>query len=313
VNLLRHNFVEKALAAVLTLVVFWTVEQAQTPQQELVFWRTLEYENVPEKMRIVGEEPVQVRITAVGDPNVLEQLQDAKVRALVRLDNAMQGTATYKVLLEMSPDVWEAISWKVSPKQVELTLAGSRQVNVAVEAVPIKTPPAGFSRDAWIAEPDYVLVAGDQQAIRRIKRARILYDPTRRISPSELREIQLLDDRGRPVQGDFVVSPPKGRVVPSATTPVSKLVPVAPQWQGSLPAGYKLAQYSVQPAQVSVHGVSAILDSFSQIRTEPIDLSRITSDRSLSVPLVAPAEGVQLRRQSQVTVHIKLAPAENPG
>jgi YbbR domain-containing protein len=314
VNFLRHNLVEKFLAAALALLLFWSVERTFIPEKEETFSKRVVYENVPRGMKVLGESPL-IQLTATGNPEVMKDLATGDQQAVVvsvRLDSARRGTSSYPVYIAIPPDLQDEVRWKVSPKRIELTLAGETDVPVTVEAVPTTQPPPGFDDKAWVAEPRTVMVSADETVLERVAKAQIRYDPRDMPEAQLLHDIVLVDRNGRIVtKGEVTLSPSRGRVIPTKTTPVSKLLAIVPQWSGTLPVGYRLVGYKISPAQVPAQGASAVLDSLSVLMTETIDITGMTDDRTVTVQVVAP-DGIRLRQGVSVQVQLQIGKAEEP-
>lgn len=305
-NFLRHNVAEKLMAAALALLIFWSVQRTHVAEGQRTIAKKLEYQNLPRGTKVV-ESPPRITITAKGDPEVVQQIEGEMSAAdvSVRLDNARRGTAAYAVQLSLPPRLLDAVKWSVSPSTVQLTVAGETDLNVRVIPVPIKPLPKGFKMESWVCEPDMVLVAGDDRKIGRVAGARVAFDPTAMVTAGELKDILLVDKYGRAIEDEFTVSPRRVRIVPSSAAPVSRLLPVTPQWRGKLPAGYRISAFRVTPAQIDVEGVSVILDSYNELSTMPIDLTGIDRDRTVTISLEAP-EGVRIRGADAVQVRIEV-------
>jgi YbbR domain-containing protein len=74
-----------------------------------------------------------------------------------------------------------------------------------------------------------------------------------------------------------------------------------------LPVGFTIKDYSVQPQTVTATGSSASLGKLSSVKTEKIDLSKLTGSQTLIVPLKSLGGNVRLR-PSSVGVTVNLQP-----
>lgn len=307
-NFLRHNAAEKLIAAALTLLLFWSVQRTHVADSHQTFSKRLGFENVPKGMKVVGEAPL-IQITAAGDPPIIESLGPDSAVVSVHLGSARRGTAAYQVYLSLPPRLYDSVKWTLSPKVVDLTLAGETDISITVRPVPIKPLPTGFNLRNWVAEPDTIMVSGDERKIAKVAGGRLMFDPTDMSSAGDLRDIVLVDKMGRMLQDEFTLSPQRGRIVPSSTSTITRLISVTPQWTGALPPNRRMVGFRVTPAQVQVQGVSVVLDALNELVTKPIDLTGIDRDRTITVPLVTP-EGVRLREGSSVQVKIEVEATE---
>lgn len=96
------------------------------------------------------------------------------------------------------------------------------------------------------------------------------------VSPAALQIIELIPNE---VQVNF-------------ETIVSKDVPIAPQFSGTPPAGYRLKEYTVEPQQTRITGPASHVQRISAAPTDPVDLTHIagqmTSDTDIFIrdPLI---------------------------
>ncbi|GMV37304.1 MAG: hypothetical protein AMXMBFR61_18120 [Fimbriimonadales bacterium] len=309
---LRHNLAEKLMAIALTFLLFYTVDRAQTPNRQMSLTKRVEYENVPKGLKVVHGDDVTVRLTVTGDRASVDAITASdldSVKVSVPLGNGRRGTASYAISLSIPPDLLENLTWQVDRRRVDVTLVAETDRTVPVEVVPTKPMPAGVDLSDWIAEPEQVIVSGNERDVDRVARARILFDPTDPTGPAELRPIELVSRSGAMVRGDLTVSPAKGRVLPASTELRTKRVAVSPRWKGRLPFGYRLTGFRITPGQALVRGPGVALAKLDELATEPIDLWGITSSRTVTVPIATPI-GVTILDSSTVEVRVDVEQTE---
>lgn len=71
-------------------------------------------------------------------------------------------------------------------------------------------------------------------------------------------------------------------IYPESVTPKiellrAKLVTVVPSFIGSVPEGYILKEFKVEPEQIEVSGALSVVENLDKVFTEPLDISSITN------------------------------------
>jgi YbbR domain-containing protein len=120
--------------------------------------------------------------------------------------------------------------------------------------------------------------------------------------------LDAVDANGRVVEG-VDVHPTQVRITPKFTlAPEQKMVFVQPTFDDkNLPPGYVVKSYTIDPPSVTATGSSMALARVSSVRTEKIDLSRLTGSQTILVLLHPLGSGIQLNPPSVgVTINIEL-------
>ncbi len=93
-------------------------------------------------------------------------------------------------------------------------------------------------------------------------------------------------------------------VLPSATT---RTVPVLWTLRGTAANGFWISRVVTDPVAVTLQGAAAALASLDHVATAEVDISGISSSRSVPVPLVLP-EGVAALRPQDAVVSLTVVP-----
>ena len=89
-----------------------------------------------------------------------------------------------------------------------------------------------------------------------------------------------------------------------------KRVPVNVKLRGILPSDYEVRSIITEPSEVQIEGNSEALEQIEAIDTDVIDVTGMTSDRVLLVPLMEPEGGkISLSKATGVKVSITLTEA----
>ena len=103
------------------------------------------------------------------------------------------------------------------------------------------------------------------------------------------------------------------KVVPSATEVsvslarglTKKIVTIHPVLQENLPKDYELGDVRTDPIKIEVAGDSKTIENLSSIDTEPIDLSKLTATKKMTVKLALPDGITVTNREVNVSIEVK--------
>ena len=93
-------------------------------------------------------------------------------------------------------------------------------------------------------------------------------------------------------------------VLPSATT---RTVPVLWTLRGAPASGFWISRVVTDPVAVTVQGAAAALASLDHVETGPVDVSGITANRTVRVPLLMP-DGVVPARPQDAVITLTVVP-----
>jgi len=153
-------------------------------------------------------------------------------------------------------------------------------------------PPAGLRVERLAVRPTEVEVTGPARRLRdldKVNTRTLAYPKAPGTYPLPAVAIALPEGVSKVSPGEVEVSL---TLVPPP--PVRRRLPVHPTLEGALPAGLRLAEVVVKPGQVEVVGPEGKVEALTELATEPIALSRARATRSLTVHVVAPADGVKV-------------------
>lgn len=188
---------------------------------------------------------------------------------------------------------------------VELEALTTVQVPVVVDR---GTVPPGLELGEAVVEPAEVEVSGPSSVVERVVAAQAIVaiqpggiDVDQDVS---LVAIDQLGDAVSPVK----VEPSTARVrIPVFSDRQSRTLPVSPAVTGTPAPGFELAAITVDPIVITVEGDADELVALDRIETDPVQISGLSSDRSVEVGLALPAGVVALDRDT-VSVTITLRP-----
>ncbi len=200
----------------------------------------------------------------------------------------------------------------ISPRIIQVTLEESAQRQVALRAVVIGDPPAGYSHD----EPSFdltlnqTLVSGAAGQVNEVVAAQVELDLRQQRNPYEA-DLRLIpvDAEGNTVV-DVTLDPAVVRVsVNIRRRDDVREISVRPTIQGTPPSGYVLNAISYEPQTVLISGSPAQLAALPDtIGTQPIDLTERTSTFDTSVPVILPTNNLLLLAGQTINVSVEISP-----
>jgi YbbR domain-containing protein len=278
------------------------------------------------------EQPVSgIRVDVAGQPSDwirLGQLRGVTIIYRVASDSAalVQPESFIAVVNFSDYDPAQAAEPQSLPVEVRSTLNGvdilsvePDEVTVTLDRVDTKTIPVRIDRGEVptgleIGEPQLsvreVSARGAASLLARVDHARA----TVSIQPSGIDvndqvELTPVDVNAEPVLS--VELDPSSVTVQIEVEAIetSKTVPVRPDLQGTVAAGYEIASISMDPPLVTLRGLPAALTDVSEVVTEPLPIGGATSTLTLESVLALPP-GTRLSEASQppvVTIEVRPA------
>jgi len=153
-------------------------------------------------------------------------------------------------------------------------------------------PPVGLRVKRLTARPAEVEVTGPARRLRGLDKVTtrdLAYPKAPGTYPLSAVALALPEGVSKVTPGEVEVS-----LTLALPPPVRRRLPVHPTLEGALPAGIRLTEIVVKPGQVEVVGPKEKVEAITELATEPISLSRARATQSLTVHVVAPAEGVKV-------------------
>ncbi|MDX1686852.1 MAG: diadenylate cyclase CdaA [Candidatus Promineifilaceae bacterium] len=295
------------LALVLAFTTWAFVNQQTNPVRET------RIENIP--LRVSGAPPntqlvesaretVDAVVKATDD--VLPTLGASSFQATVSLDGLEPGPRPHRLPVNVESGVDRVQVVSVEPEMLDVQLAEiiTRAVGVSVVTVGEEAlSPAYEIRDAPTATPSEVQVTGAAPQVGRVDHARAeISVPTVAGTAQRVQSLVPVDESGDVVEG-VMLRPDQVQVsVTVARRPNARDVGVQVQLSGELPEGYHLRQVSVSPLRVTLLGEAEDVSGVgSAIQTLPLDISSVSDDFRIQVPLDLPP-GVEALNNSGETV-----------
>lgn len=296
---LKHNWGYKVFAFFTAILLWIYVRTQQNPIVTQEVKREVEVKGLAPGLILTSPLPT-VNLLIRAPKKRLEQIDLNSINAEISLDGREEGS--YEVPIKVSVPKGVSVSYKL--KNVRVVLDRIISQEVAVQPVISTPPPEGFSLAGIYLNPTNVLVYYPSSQKGNLSGVQVFVDLSKGEGDVML-PVLAVDKQGKPMANSRVVPPLVKVSVSLKATKAVKILPIVPDFVGSLPNNLVLEKVEVYPQVVSVTGPTALLGELSNVKTEKIDLSKIESSCSLEVPL-SKIDRVTYLDVTKATVHIYL-------
>ncbi|SEN38196.1 CdaR family protein [Lihuaxuella thermophila] len=266
--------------------------------------RDVSVEAVYDKDRFeLVQNPGKVELTLYGDKFTLDRLPST-YRIYVDLRKLGAGTHRVPVHVEGLP---AGVKEKVSPSTLKVELESKLQREMPVQVDLIGKLPEGATAEKPIVNPEKVLVRGSESKLDQVSAVKAIVPLSETAkSVNKLIKLQAFGENG-PIN-EVDVYPETVRVEIAINSP-NKKVPFHIEIGKGPPSGY--AVESIQPSidQLTVYGPRSYIDSLQYYPGPSLNLSNITKDVTIQVPIPVRDEATKVEPQ-EVEIYVKMVRAE---
>lgn len=246
------------------------------------------------------EEAATVKVTLQGKRADLLDLDSDDLAAAVDVSEYTKGDHYVQVEVH-APDNVKVVGTK--PSQIKITVeslvSSEKTVDVQFEG----ESPANKEPVFLGVEPEDITVTGASSAVSSVKSLRAVVDISNVTSKKKTINVRLkpVDKLGKEVKGVTLSAEKADITVQMYST---KSVPLNVQTTGTATAGYRVSVDAPDSVQISCS--DDLIDSLSEIATQPVDITDITERTEISLTPVLP-EGVRLAsKQEKISAVIKV-------
>lgn len=301
-SIFRRNLPAKILALCVAVILWVVVMNDQNPAIEGSFNVPLAVVNSPEGYKITKSED-SVKIKVRGPRSLFVTATSDDFRAYVDLDGAEDGKQDYKVQTAL-PQGFELV--EVAPETVSFDLDKIIQKQMRAEIIVTGASAPGTTVAKVTQTSSIVTLEGPQSAIDTVVRVVGYVGLSGNSADFDLQvPLTALNADGREVQGVKVVPSATEVSVSLARGLTKKIVTIHPVLQENLPKNYELGDVRTDPIKIEIAGDSKTIESLSAIDTEPIDLSKLTATKKMTVRLALPDGITVTNREVNVSIEVK--------
>lgn len=303
-SFLTHNWRFKLLAVFIALSTWSVVAYAGNPPiSQQVKDLAVEHGPPPNGLVLLAE-PSPVTVTISGLQSSLSAFKRESLHASIDLGGAKPGHNLIKVKIDNSNR--DVSVRNPQPAVLDIELDQFVTIDRKVEVRTTGTPASCCQAHDLVASPDTVKLSGPQSQVQSAvpyvlvavegKQAPVVAITTVQVEAPDHKQLTTVTSSPSQVQA----------TVPIDLTKLRRTVPLHTELTGSLPAGYRISRIDYSPMVVEVEGDPGAVGSISELDTDPIALSNVTSD-IVQVVSLRPTRGVTVLTKGQVTIHVFIA------
>lgn len=315
-DILKRNLGYKLVSLALA-IVFWIWITSLTEPASLWGKQTLDVPlviyNQPSNLVVISNIP---SITVRVDNNNNQGINIKNLFAYVDLKDAVAGEHSYQVFMD-APEGVKVES--ISPSNVVLKLDTVKDKIVPVLVSITGTPASGYVLGNPVITPPVVNVRGPTSILEKLEDVSVEVDVTgARETMRVARPVTFKDTQGR---GIFATNPNLESLQSFPNTvevivPIyakgtsSKMVPLKANTRGLPASGLTVRLVTPLPSQVQLMGDEGALRDIQQLSLGTIDVSGITSNKVVDIPLntISLPEGVFFSEGTTITVMVHIGP-----
>ena len=290
------------------LMWFYVMESDESGYVTRRFSCPLEYESLDAQATLrnkVSEVYVEIR----GLEEVLARFDYDSVSCVVDLRNLSPGKKyTQDVRVNLPPNV-SLVS--CTPSQVVVDLLRQVVRLMPVEVVLPQDIPDGQYLEGVEIVPKEIAIRGGEKDISKIGAIQIQPTVQELQSGKELL-LPVKLSQSEPFDEEVALEPSQVRMRASLVRGLpKKKVPVNLRLSGKPSSDYELKAVVTDPSEVHLEGPASRLSQISSVETETVDISWLSADQMLVVPLKAPnVKGVSILNVKSVRLSVHLEPAK---
>lgn len=311
-NLLKNKWFVRILSFIIAIMLYTVVTSEQSPtssgnqtptqQPEKMENIALDVHYNDDKFILKGA-PEHVTIQLRGPQSLLQKASLTNDhQAYIDLSGKKAGTYTVPVQTKGYP---EGLTITRFPPKITVELHKKATASFAVKIKLLNKDdiPKGFVVKDVKTSPEEVKVTAPQDIIQRISFVRGYVNMKGAKETIEKSvPLNIYDVQGNEMS---VTTSPESVDVTVVVSEESKKVPLNKQIKGSLPEGYQLQSVKLGREEVEIFGPTAVLQDIDHL-TVTIDISDMTTDQTLSIPLDIP-EKVKKVTPKKVSAKIDVA------
>lgn len=300
----RRNVGSVLLSVGLAFTLWALVVNQQNPEVRRVLETGIpvEVRNVPAGLVVQSVRDESVRLTLVTTLDHWNSVSPSSFNAYVDLTGADVGAREFRI--EATSRDGRVRIEAIDPPRTEVRISVQKRKSVPVRVNITDTVPFGFEARPPIVTPSQVEVVGPQSLVESVVTAVVdLPLSGARTTINQTFRPEPRDGSGKAVKGVEVNPGTVVVEVPIEQQVAYKLVSLMPEIVGNVALGYQIVGVVPDPATVTVVGDPQTLDRLTQLSTQPIDVTNLSSDLHKSTEPVLPS-GVSLARKQAVVVRV---------
>lgn len=294
-------------SVLLSLFVWYAANSQQNPVLQQRYPGRVTVQILKDETLLITAAPAPAQVVIRAPRSVWDILDVNDIAVVADLRGKGPGLYTVPLTASLSATRLGTVA-EIQPSEVTIELVKRTEAIFAITVMPSRPPPVGFEVSKTQLSEASAKVSGSEEAIKRVAAV---------IAPVDLNDqaraftrtlaLVAVDSERRTV-GDVTILPKQVEATLSIDPrPGVTVLKVSANLQNStLPFGYRLNNYSVEPSVVAVRGDRGIIDGLNGLlNTDPISLTNKVGPFTQTVRLALP-DGVSLTDPVNVVVSVEI-------
>lgn len=280
----KRNWIAKILSLLAAIVMWFFIMRDQNPVMEVTYTVPVQVQNLASNY-IVEDAPPFVRVTLSGPRDTIISMKNDVLKAYI--DASGVGVGNNNVSIRFNPPAGMNVV-EIRPENVTLTVDEYAEKTLPVEIVTIGKFPDTIALKSVTVIPKEVTISGRKQQVMNATRVIMKVNAEGQTKNfSSVSPLEAWDNAGNVL--DVNINPAQGQAQYEITLlRKDKAVPINVPLVGQVPFGYEVKGIVVSPVQLTISGREEVVDSVTDIKTEPIDISNATATIEGAYNLVLP-------------------------
>ena len=286
----RENMLARVIAFLIACALWMYVMNEQNPLVERNYVVNLELRNVPEGM-IVLNTPDKVRVKVQAQRTVLGDITEKEVTAYVDFADKNIGQQALPVKAQFN----QGTVLEVYPNNIYAYLDSVTEKVMEVDTRVIGIPASDFTLSKREVIPD---------SVTEMARVVAPVDVSERENDFQVESTLIAMSANGLEMPDLQISPAKAQVKASLVRQMITVeVPVVVETTGALTGGMTMKRAVCEPATVKLTAEPSILQSITEVKTQPVDLGKFSANGNVEAVLLLPEK--TMADTHTVKVHIE--------
>ncbi|WP_139905819.1 CdaR family protein [Clostridium thermarum] len=285
----KDNQIIIRIICVIASFAFWLyIANSENPERDGRIIVPVELENIDvlgkSKLALLSGQKFEVTLRVKGPMLEVNALTASKFLLKADLSKSIltKGINRVPVYVERLPS--DIVIMDQESLKVDVILDNLIEKSVPVKVdIPVTTKP-GFISSTPVLYPSVVYVSGAEQYVNNVSyvQAKTVLEDIEKDEELNL-PLQPMDEAGRVVKNVTISPQIVNVVIPVKRT---KTVKINVETIGNIATGMILEGIEAVPATIDIAGEDEVLESITEVNTEPIDLALITEDKTIEVKLI---------------------------
>lgn len=295
---LKRNWPAKLLSLLAAIVMWFFIMRDQNPVMEVTYTIPVQVQNLNSGY-IIEDAPDVVRVVLAGPRDTIMSMKSDILRAYIDASGVKPGQNN--VTINFTPPAGMNLV-EVKPDTITINVDEYAEKKIPVEIVPIGKFSDDIAMKSITIVPKEVTVSGRKQQVNAVNKVVMKVNVAGQTKNfSAVSTLEAWDTAGNVL--DVHINPNQGQAQYELNLlRKEKAVPITVPTVGTVAEGYEVKSTSATPTQLTVTGREEMIDSVTEIQTEPIDVSGATKTVQGNYNLVLP-NGVN---SNTTTVRVKV-------